>query len=66
MDQSLSDTHEAEFCQLQAQHFSELAESASNVSECSYYRELEEIWLYRAQSQRIRSVPRLRENGSTA
>ncbi|BCJ91254.1 hypothetical protein IZ6_19890 [Terrihabitans soli] len=60
MEQSEIHSHEAEYCQLQADYFSELAEQAANLSECSYYRELELIWRQRARSQLFHSVPGLR------
>jgi hypothetical protein len=53
MERSVSgESHEADYCSLQAQFFSELAESATSSAECFYYRELEEIWMGRALSQR--------------
>lgn len=50
-DRTATSIREAQYCNLQAQHFAELAENAKTSDESSYYRDLQELWRWRAVRQ---------------
>ena len=60
MDQISFETRsgtEAEYCDLEAAAYAELAENSVNNRECSYYRNVEQTWRLRARSLRGRHIP---------
>ncbi|MFC5066935.1 hypothetical protein [Flaviflagellibacter deserti] len=55
-DGAATHIQEAQYCNLQARHFAELAEGAKTSDESSYYRNLEELWRWRAVRQMMVSA----------